>query len=92
MLTLATLGLCVRPWIKVDYWQERAVGRPFRGGLLRSRAVAARVSQPGVRQPESRRRVLGGESGRAVLGRGDSGHRGQGALQRAGRPHTSQIR
>ena len=91
--TLATLGLWVRPWIKVDYWEEARVGRPVRGRLLRSRGVAAGVPQPRLRQPAAGRRLLGRAPGGAVLGRGDAGRgRPRRATASPGPPNTSRPR
>ena len=59
-LTLATLGLYIRPWMPIDYPGRAAVGRPVRGRRLRPADVEARISEPRVRQHAAGRCVLGG--------------------------------
>ncbi len=89
--TLATLGLWVRPWILVDYWEEaKAVGR-FEADFFDPVEVASRIPQPGVRQPGRRRRLLGRAPGGEVLRSGGARRRRQGALQRAGCRRTHRL-
>ena len=58
-LTLATLGLYVRPWMTIDYPRRATLGRTARGRALRSTHVEAGISQPGLRQHAAGRCVLG---------------------------------
>ena len=58
-LTLATLGLYMRPWMLIDYPDVPPVGRPLRRRRVRAGEVEARVSEPRVRQHAAGRCVLG---------------------------------
>ena len=70
-LTLATLGVYVRPWMLIDYPDvPPSIGR-FEARRVRSGEVEARVSEPGVREHAAGRCVLGGADRRALHRRDD---------------------
>ena len=83
-LTLATLGLYVRPWMTIKYPRVPSLGRTSRGRALRSTHVEAGIPQPGLRQHAARRCVLGRAHCVEVLGRGDSCGRRESCIQRSG--------
>ena len=72
LITMLTLGLYVRPWIKVDYPDMPAVGR-LRVHLLPRRELEARLPEPGIPQRAARGSLLGGPHRRGVPGRGGGG-------------------
>ena len=71
-LTLATLGLYMRPWMLIDYPDVPRVRRPVRGRRLRPGEVEAGVSEPGVRQHAAGRCVLGRAHRQPLQRRDDS--------------------
>ena len=51
-MTALTLGLWVRPWIRVEV-SGHQVARQHRGGVLPARGLEARVSERGVRSAQA---------------------------------------
>ena len=72
LITMLTLGLYVRPWIKVDYPEMPAVGR-LRVHVLPRRELEARLPEPGVPERAAGRSLLGGPDRCRIAGRGGGG-------------------
>ena len=62
-LTLASLGLWRRPFMRRQRADRPAGGRQFHGGSVRAGAMETALSQPGVREHAAGGRVLGGAAG-----------------------------
>ena len=94
LITMLTLGLYVRPWIKVPYPDVPAVGR-IRIDLLPGGELEARLPESGVPQCAARRSLLGGPHRRGLQRRSGGRGRAIGEVHRSRRhrvPHQDAAR